>query len=168
MLIERTLRYLGWHGALDEPMRQLLDSCAQEVGHCAHHLRMRVFRCHMIRCGFLKLASSCLRHSWIAAFTCVMPAKLSGSLRSRSRAARALLCPHRYGADECWMPCSAPGWKNAAMSLSADHHGNADRALCPGYGDIPLALNERLALRFPCRGSGCMSRPAAPFPRRNR
>ena len=31
MLIERTLRYLGWHGALDEPMRQLLDSCAQEV-----------------------------------------------------------------------------------------------------------------------------------------
>ena len=31
MLIERTLRYLGWRGALDEPMRQLLDSCAQEV-----------------------------------------------------------------------------------------------------------------------------------------
>ena len=129
MLIERTLRYLGWRGALDEPMRQLLDSCAQEV---------RTLRPSFAHARF-SLSHDPLRLSEAGI---VLPsAQLDRSFR---------MC------DACevvGITLGAEAERLVRYYALIDMIITETRTarLCPGYGDIPLALNEPLgaALSLP-------------------
>ena len=125
----------------------------RKSGHCAHHLRMRVFRCHMIRCGFLKLASSLpsaqLDRSFHMCDACEVVGITLGAEAERLVRYYALIDMARMSVLDAMLSA----WVEECCDESERQIITETRTarLCPGYGDIPLALNEPLgaALSLP-------------------
>ena len=153
MLIERTLRYLGWHGALDEPMRQLLDSCAQEVrtlrpsfAHARFSLSHDPLR--LSEAGIV-LPSAQLDHSFRMCDACEVVGITLGAEAERLVRYYALIDMARMSVLDAMLSA----WVEECCDESERQIITETRTarLCPGYGDIPLALNEPLgaALSLP-------------------
>ena len=153
MLIERTLRYLGWHGALDEPMRQLLDSCAQEVrtlrpsfAHARFSLSHDPLR--LSEAGIV-LPSAQLDRSFRMCDACEVVGITLGAEAERLVRYYALIDMARMSVLDAMLSA----WVEECCNESERQIITETRTarLCPGYGDIPLALNEPLgaALSLP-------------------
>lgn len=153
MLIERTLRYLGWHGALDEPMRQLLDSCAQEVRtlrpsfvHARFSLSHDPLR--LSEAGIV-LPSAQLDRSFRMCDACEVVGITLGAEAERLVRYYALIDMARMSVLDAMLSA----WVEECCDESERQIITETRTarLCPGYGDIPLALNEPLgaALSLP-------------------
>lgn len=153
MLIERTLRYLGWHGALDEPMRQLLDSCAQEVrtlrpsfAHARFSLSHNPLR--LSEAGIV-LPSAQLDRSFRMCDACEVVGITLGAEAERLVRYYALIDMARMSVLDAMLSA----WVEECCDESERQIITETRTarLCPGYGDIPLALNEPLgaALSLP-------------------
>ena len=153
MLIERTLRYLGWHGALDEPMRQLLDSCAQEVrtlrpsfAHARFSLSHDPLR--LSEAGIV-LPSAQLDRSFRMCDACEVVGITLGAEAERLVRYYALIDMARMSVLDAMLSA----WVEECCDESERQIITETRTarLCPGYGDIPLALNEPLgaALSLP-------------------
>ena len=153
MLIERTLRYLGWRGALDEPMRQLLDSCAQEVrtlrpsfAHARFSLSHDPLR--LSEAGIV-LPSAQLDHSFRMCDACEVVGITLGAEAERLVRYYALIDMARMSVLDAMLSA----WVEECCDESERQIITETRTarLCPGYGDIPLALNEPLgaALSLP-------------------
>ena len=153
MLIERTLRYLGWHGALDEPMRQLLDSCAQEVrtlrpsfAHARFSLSHNPLR--LSEAGIV-LPSAQLDRSFRMCDACEVVGITLGAEAERLVRYYALIDMARMSVLDAMLSA----WVEECCDESERQFITEMRTarLCPGYGDIPLALNEPLgaALSLP-------------------
>lgn len=153
MLIERTLRYLGWRGALDEPMRQLLDSCAQEVrtlrpsfAHARFSLSHDPLR--LSEAGIV-LPSAQLDRSFRMCDACEVVGITLGAEAERLVRYYALIDMARMSVLDAMLSA----WVEECCDESERQIITETRTarLCPGYGDIPLALNEPLgaALSLP-------------------
>ena len=153
MLIERTLRYLGWRGALDEPMRQLLDSCAQEVrtlrpsfAHARFSLSHDPLR--LSEAGIV-LPSAQLDRSFHMCDACEVVGITLGAEAERLVRYYALIDMARMSVLDAMLSA----WVEECCDESERQIITETRTarLCPGYGDIPLALNEPLgaALSLP-------------------
>ena len=153
MLIERTLRYLGWRGALDEPMRQLLDSCAQEVRtlrpsfvHARFSLSHDPLR--LSEAGIV-LPSAQLDRSFRMCDACEVVGITLGAEAERLVRYYALIDMARMSVLDAMLSA----WVEECCDESERQIITETRTarLCPGYGDIPLALNEPLgaALSLP-------------------
>lgn len=153
MLIERTLRYLGWHGALDDPMRQLLDSCAQEVrtlrpsfAHARFSLSHDPLR--LSEAGIV-LPSAQLDRSFRMCDACEVVGITLGAEAERLVRYYALIDMARMSVLDAMLSA----WVEECCDESERQIITETRTarLCPGYGDIPLALNEPLgaALSLP-------------------
>ncbi len=153
MLIERTLRYLGWRGALDEPMRQLLDSCAQEVrtlrpsfAHARFSLSHDPLR--LSEAGIV-LPSAQLDHSFRMCDACEVVGITLGAEAERLVRYYALIDMARMSVLDAmlsaWVEECCDEFERQIITETRTAR------LCPGYGDIPLALNEPLgaALSLP-------------------
>ena len=153
MLIERTLRYLGWRGALDEPMRQLLDSCAQEVrtlrpsfAHARFSLSHDPLR--LSEAGIV-VPSAQLDRSFRMCDACEVVGITLGAEAERLVRYYALIDMARMSVLDAMLSA----WVEECCDESERQIITETRTarLCPGYGDIPLALNEPLgaALSLP-------------------
>lgn len=153
MLIERTLRYLGWRGALDEPMRQLLDSCAQEVrtlrpsfAHARFSLSHDPLR---LSEASIVLPSAQLDRSFRMCDACEVVGITLGAEAERLVRYYALIDMARMSVLDAMLSA----WVEECCDESERQIITETRTarLCPGYGDIPLALNEPLgaALSLP-------------------
>ena len=153
MLIERTLRYLGWPGALDDPMRQLLDSCAQEVrtlrpsfAHARFSLSHDPLR--LSEAGIV-LPSAQLDRSFRMCDACEVVGITLGAEAERLVRYYALIDMARMSVLDAMLSA----WVEECCDESERQIITETRTarLCPGYGDIPLALNEPLgaALSLP-------------------
>lgn len=153
MLIERTLRYLGWRGALDEPMRQLLDSCAQEVrtlrpsfAHARFSLSHDPLR--LSEAGIV-LPSAQLDRSFRMCDACEVVGITLGAEAERLVRYYALIDMARMSVLDAMLSALVEECCDESERQIITETRTA--RLCPGYGDIPLALNEPLgaALSLP-------------------
>ena len=154
MLIERTLRYLGGSGmAHNDAMRQLLASCEQEVRALRPaftHARFTLAHDPLRLCeADIALPSAQLERSFRDCGACEAVAITLG--REAERLVRYYACIDM--ARMSVLDAMLSAWVEECCDESERQIITETRTarLCPGYGDIPLALNEPLgaALSLP-------------------